>query len=212
MFLIRNCFSWVMFQPEDAAHLAPVSDRRIHVIGAVPHEQLPRYYQMADAFVFPSINDGFGVTILEAMGFWIARNRLADDSGAPDVIEDGFDGYIVPIRDANSIRCRLQYSVRTAAAGLKIGRNARARVEREFTWDHYQKNVLGTYQAIVATGLVGAGSHPQFSHVGGLGDAGTLSTQDLQMMARSVSGAAGPELVVHPCNEARVRGVIRLVK
>ncbi|RPJ83092.1 MAG: glycosyltransferase [Acidobacteria bacterium] len=44
-----------------------VSDR-VHLIGAVEHSRLPQYYRRADAFVMPSLHEGFCIPVVEAMG------------------------------------------------------------------------------------------------------------------------------------------------
>ncbi len=50
-----------------AARLADRSDGRIRRLGYVPHEDLPRVVAGAEAFVFPSLYEGFGLPPLEAM-------------------------------------------------------------------------------------------------------------------------------------------------
>lgn len=42
-------------------------DKRVHFIGSVPEQDLPALYSMATLFVFPSLNEGFGLPPLEAM-------------------------------------------------------------------------------------------------------------------------------------------------
>lgn len=40
---------------------------RVHFVGYVPDEDIPGFYNLADAFVFPSLYEGFGIPVLEAM-------------------------------------------------------------------------------------------------------------------------------------------------
>ncbi len=51
----------------DVAQTEPVKDERIRYFDYVPSEDLPFFYSFADAFVFPSLSEGFGIAPLEAM-------------------------------------------------------------------------------------------------------------------------------------------------
>jgi glycosyltransferase involved in cell wall biosynthesis len=42
--------------------------RHVYFLGTVPNEDLPAIYQMAEIFIYPSIFEGFGIPILEALG------------------------------------------------------------------------------------------------------------------------------------------------
>jgi glycosyltransferase involved in cell wall biosynthesis len=62
-------------------------DRRIWLLDAVPEEDMPAIYQMADLFVLPSLNEGFGLTLLEAMASGVPV--VASRAGAiPEVVGD----------------------------------------------------------------------------------------------------------------------------
>ncbi|MGH2719734.1 MAG: MSMEG_0565 family glycosyltransferase, partial [Actinomycetota bacterium] len=47
-------------------------DRDLALVGTVPEDELPGWYAAADAFVFPSLKEGFGLVILEAMAAGLA--------------------------------------------------------------------------------------------------------------------------------------------
>jgi len=62
-------------------------ERRIWLLNAVPEEDMPAIYQMADLFVLPSLNEGFGLTLLEAMTCGVPV--VASRAGAiPEVVGD----------------------------------------------------------------------------------------------------------------------------
>ena len=60
------------------------------------------YYQLSDIFVLPSINEGFGLSVVEAMS-----NKLLAIAtrvgGVPEIIEEGISGYMANPEDENSI-------------------------------------------------------------------------------------------------------------
>jgi len=80
---------------------------KVRIHGRVASDELEMLYAMADIFVFPSIWEGFGMVLIEAM-----YNRLpivTTNAGAiPYLVKDGKNGILVPVRDteklANSIK------------------------------------------------------------------------------------------------------------
>jgi glycosyltransferase involved in cell wall biosynthesis len=69
---------------------------RIHFTGWVSHDHLPAFYNLADLFVLPSLYEGFGIPLLEAMA--CGCPVLTSTTGSPpEVVEDA--GYLVdPIK------------------------------------------------------------------------------------------------------------------
>ena len=73
-----------------------------------PTNELERYYAAADAFVFPTTCDAFGMVVLEAMAAGLPVFS-SDRAGASELIDDGCDGFVTPLDDW----------VEAAAAGLR---------------------------------------------------------------------------------------------
>ena len=73
-----------------------------------PTSELERYYAAADAFVFPTTYDAFGMVLLEAMASGLAVFS-SDCAGAAELIDSGRDGFVMPLDDwveATSVRLR----------------------------------------------------------------------------------------------------------
>jgi glycosyltransferase involved in cell wall biosynthesis len=108
----------------------------IHLLGRVTRDQLADVYRKADAFVLPTISDGYAITQLEAMSHGLP---VIATPNCGRVVTHGHDGLIVPPRDGAAIadaiemldahRDRLADMSRNAArtaAGFDILSNARA--------------------------------------------------------------------------------------
>ncbi len=100
-----------------------------------PRRELPLHYSRSDVFVLPSIVEGFGQMALEAMACAIPV-IVSENTFAHDVITDGVDGFVVPIRSADAITERLRYLYANPGTREAMGRAARRRSE-EFTWGRY---------------------------------------------------------------------------
>ena len=103
-------------------------------LGNVSHAELKEVYQKADVFVFPSLLEGMGLVVLEAMASGLPV--ITTDNGPGDIVRDGVDGFIVPIRDPQAIAERLEFLRANPDVRLAMGRSARVRA-LEFTWNAY---------------------------------------------------------------------------
>ncbi len=106
----------------------------VKVLGNVSHKELSNIYRMADVFVFPTLLEGMPLVVLEAMASGLPV--ITTSHGPGDIVRDGKDGFIVPIRDSEAIAQRLEYLRANPEARIEMGRSARARA-LEFTWEAY---------------------------------------------------------------------------
>jgi glycosyltransferase involved in cell wall biosynthesis len=116
--------------------------------GEIRHAELPQYYGASTLTVLPSISDGFGLVILEAMACGLPV-VATDHTGAADLIEDGIHGFIVPIRDVKALKDRLVYLYGHRAEALSMGARARERVMSSFTSERYGQRLLEAYSVAV---------------------------------------------------------------
>jgi len=122
--------------PEALAMLARVDQSRITVIGSVPNTQLRQHYSQASVFVLPSIQDGFGMVIGEAMACGCPV-IASTNTGASELITDGVEGFIVPIRSPGLIADRLQQLADQPELCELMGQAALKRVQHQGGWDAY---------------------------------------------------------------------------
>jgi starch synthase len=115
---------------------APWADQAgVRVVRWLRNRDLPGVYRSADVFVLPSLVEGFGRVILEAMASGLPV-IATPHSGAGDAVRDGVDGHLVPIRDPEAIAERLAGLHGDDAARARMGARARERAE-QFTWERY---------------------------------------------------------------------------
>jgi len=77
-----------------------------HVLGAQPFNHVACLCREMDIFVMPSLDDGFGQTLIQAMASGLVP-ITTDHCGASDLIEDGDNGYILSPRDVTGIQTAL---------------------------------------------------------------------------------------------------------
>lgn len=106
----------------------------------VPRWELPNYYQASDVYVLPSLVEGFPLTAAEAMACGLTV-IVSEHTFAHDVINDGVDGFVVPIRDSAAIADRLRFLYENPDKREAMGLAARKTAER-FSWRHYGERVV----------------------------------------------------------------------
>jgi glycosyltransferase involved in cell wall biosynthesis len=119
--------------------LAPfIASGAMRLEGFVPHDRLPDVYRAADVFAFPTLSDGFGLVVYEAMACGLPV-VVSDRCGAG--IRDRVNGLVVPHGDddalAGAIRCLLEdprLAQALAAEGLATAREA--------SWARYRKSIV----------------------------------------------------------------------
>lgn len=100
---------------------------RARRLGHISRQELGRVMRRCHAHVYPTLLDGFGRNIIEAMSSGLPVITTPNCAG-PDLIEDGVTGFIIPIRDIDSICEKLAWIHDNPQAASEMGRRARERV------------------------------------------------------------------------------------
>ena len=112
---------------------------RVRLTGSVPHSSLNAYYSSANVFVFPSLVEGFGLVLLEAMACGIPI-ITTPNTGGPDIIIDGIEGFIIPIRDVEALKVKIAWCYSHPQELAKMGIAARKKAE-QLTWERYRQKL-----------------------------------------------------------------------
>lgn len=113
--------------------------QRIHFLPELSRRELAGCYAAADIFALPSTGEGFGLVFLEAMAFGkpVIGTKIG---GIPDIVEDRVEGLLIePTADALSHALRKLLS--SASCRSELGKRARQRVERDFTFGRFQQRL-----------------------------------------------------------------------
>src|SRR5579885_2143546 len=111
----------------------------IHVRGFVSDEELVNTYRAAHVFVLPSLAEGFGHVLLEAMACGLPIIGTTH-TATPDLIADGQEGFIIEPADTDAVASRIDYFLRNPSRVQSMGDAARSRAEN-FTWSRFRAEV-----------------------------------------------------------------------
>mgnify|MGYP000483547784 CR=1 FL=1 len=122
-------------------------------IASLPHRGVLAEMRRHDVLAFPSLFEGFGLVILEAMSQGLPVITTPHTAG-PDVIEDGRDGFLVPIRAPTAIAEKLELLHHDREKLAEMSRAAMKKAA-QFTWDNYGQSILETIQLMPPAGRKG---------------------------------------------------------
>ncbi len=109
---------------------------------------MQRWYQRLTIYAFTSRNEGFGLTLIEAMAAGSAL--VAARAGAAAlVVEDGSTGVLIPTGDADALAAALEPLMRDPDAALAMGARGRARVLAKFSLDAEAARIGDVYRPLL---------------------------------------------------------------
>lgn len=112
----------------------------IHIVIDVPHEKLQDELHKANCFVLPSILEGFGQVILEAMATGIPV-IASQNTAAIDIVENGIDGFVTPIRDIQAIKESLEKLQSNFSFSQAMGKAAYEKA-KIYTWEKFRTDLV----------------------------------------------------------------------
>jgi len=133
--------------PIDPAFRAEFRNLDIEIKAGLSNAQLAEDIVRADVMALPSIAEGFGLAILEAMACGVPV-ICTHNTGGADLITDGQDGFVMPIRDVAALGQLLELGLADRARFYEIGQAAR-KVAEGLTWAKYRAGFAAAYQALL---------------------------------------------------------------
>ena len=124
-----------------------IPDSRIIVTGIISHKDMPAYYSLMDVFVHPSLRDGMPNAVLEAMA--CEKAVVATPvGGVVDVVEDGKNGVLVKINDAEALAESILQLLSQPENRRAISRSAREAVVHQYTPEKELEANLQVYKSL----------------------------------------------------------------
>ena len=98
-----------------------------------------------DVFVMPSLQEGLGLSVMEAMaaGIPVVASNVG---GLPDLIKDGQTGFLTPVGDSTALGKRINGMLGDPARALNMARAARALIEKEFSSQRMVEGTIKVYE------------------------------------------------------------------
>lgn len=118
----------------------------LRILGHVPTEELPLLYNAADLFVYPSLYEGFGMPVVEAMACG-CPTVTSNVTSLPEVAGEAC--ILVDPTQPGEISAALQKVIEDPAVALGMRDRGLAQVQR-FTWERCAQDTMAVYQKVLA--------------------------------------------------------------
>jgi glycosyltransferase involved in cell wall biosynthesis len=120
-------------------------DDHITHISYLPNSELPAYYNAADVFVFPSLYEGFGVPVIEAMacGTPVICSNAAS---LPEVVRDA--GLLIDPQSSQALSEAIAQVLTDRPLAQELRQRGLDRARR-FTWQRTAEQTLQVYQRLL---------------------------------------------------------------
>ena len=128
---------------DDRAWLADLAEkngveRHVHFLSGLSNDELAACYAACEIFALPSRSEGFGLVYLEAMA--CGKPVIGGShGGAPEIIQDGVTGYLVPHGDPIQLATAIQTLLSDPVHAKEMGARGRQTVDHEYRFQNFAK-------------------------------------------------------------------------
>ena len=117
--------------------------------GYVSNQDLPKYYNLADVVVLPSVDksEAFGLTLVEAMS--CSKPVIGSDlPGVRSVITEKMDGLLVEPRDAKDLANKINFILTNPDVAFDFGRAGRRKALLKYDWKKIGEKLDEIYRQV----------------------------------------------------------------
>jgi len=118
---------------------------RVDYLGVVPIDEIPSLMNSIRVFLYPSREEPFGLSVLEAMacGIPVITSNIL---GPSEIVTHGYDGLTVSPGDVDELAKAVRQIMSDTALQVRLGKNARNTVEKRFDLRQHSRSLLRLYQ------------------------------------------------------------------
>lgn len=121
-------------------------EKKVSYVGPVYGEEKIKHFLESDIFAYPTLNDSFGLVLVEAMEAGLPV--IASHEGAiPEIVQDTINGFIVPKQDVKILAHKLLLLIKDKNTRTLMGEESRKIFLERFTFNHFEENLIKIFMA-----------------------------------------------------------------
>jgi len=150
----KNIIDWGQTQQKDIAYLVSLIrhfklEKNV-LIDFYSIEEMKELYTVSSVCIYPStVSEPFGLTMLESMACG-KPIIVTNVGGMPEVIKDGINGFVIPIRDFELLAAKINTLLEDHRLRRRLGYTGRQMVESQYTKERVTKDTLAVYKKILS--------------------------------------------------------------
>jgi len=123
-------------------------DSYFSFVNKVNYKNLRKIFFLCDVLVLPSLYEGLGLVLLEAMAS--KKPVIGTNSGGiPEIIKHGYNGFLTPLRSIKHISKAIKKILSNNELAKKMGEHGYTMIKRDFTWEKAVKKTLKIYKRLI---------------------------------------------------------------
>ena len=111
----------------------------VNFLGRVPYEELLNQFQTSHIYVFPTMGEGFGLVLLEAMAAGLPVITTAN-CGGYDIVTEGEDGFLISVGDVKALKEHIMWFLHNPKEAEEMSKHAVAKA-KHYTWTAYEDGI-----------------------------------------------------------------------
>jgi glycosyltransferase involved in cell wall biosynthesis len=137
---------WMVENIIRQTRLFNISDK-VHFTGYIEQNDLPVIYNLADVFIYPSIYEGFGLPVLEALacGTPVISSNV---SSMPEIVGDA--GVLIAPNNSQALAQSLLELINDPVARQRLSIKGRERAAT-FSWESTAEKTIAVYRHVLST-------------------------------------------------------------
>ena len=125
------------------------SSPNLQPIGTVSFKDMPNHYRQMDILLMPSVREGFGLVVAEAMACGLPV-VASDCSAIPELVDNGRGGFLCPVGDVDGFAEKINVLSDSPKLRREMGEYNRAKVEKNFTLDRMVKEYQELFENVLS--------------------------------------------------------------
>ncbi|KAA3616670.1 MAG: glycosyltransferase family 1 protein [Calditrichaeota bacterium] len=121
---------------------------QVEYVGAVYGNEKDDLFIKSDIFVHPTLNEAWGLVILEAMQAGLPVVSTFEGS-IPEIIDDGITGFLVSKNDTSALANKIEYLIKNKDESIAMGEAGKKKFYEKYTLEIFEKNILKVFDTIL---------------------------------------------------------------
>ncbi len=116
-------------RPELMSRVSRIKPGSVYFPGFLQRDELAELYALAEALVFPTHSDPWGLVVNEAMSCGLPI-LVTDVAGcAADLVEEGSNGFVIPARDSAKLAAAMTFVATDATSRMRMSMESSLRIQ-----------------------------------------------------------------------------------
>lgn len=121
---------------------------KLQNVGMVNHSDIPNLYNQVDILLFPTVREGFGLVVAEAMACSLPV-VATNCSSLPELIDNEKGGFLCPLGDVKSFAEKINFLAECPIIRKEMGQYNRAKIEDKFTIERMVRNYRNLFEEVI---------------------------------------------------------------